>query len=360
MKNFFLYITITISILYIAILYNSKTFLVLVGIAVLLPPFFLCMLWKIEKKIKCELFFPSYLENRRCEYIVGLQVENKSTYYLTEVCTKIVLQNLGTKEKYKVKVKGTVGAQEKVMLSTTLRQPEFGLWQIECNYVCCYDWFRIFYLKKRLKEQKQIMVFPACYETNVEVGIRTKLSLSDGELYHPMLSGDDSTEIFKLREYKMGDRINRIHWKLSAKNDNLIVAEMSMPIGCNVVCFLDAEIKNMSRVERTVYWEVVNTLSQKMLEQKCYHFLVWMEQEMLHRKAIQSPEDLSEFWNEILQSEMKRCEFFTMYEQEFRGDIYTSAICWDQDLNLYCNHKLIKKIIPQQIEKQLLELELIV
>ncbi len=56
---------------------------------------------------------------------------------------------------------------------------------------------------------------------------------SDG--YHPGMRGDvtgkiggeDTDEIFQLRPYRPGDRVNSVHWKLTARENELIVREFS-------------------------------------------------------------------------------------------------------------------------------------
>lgn len=360
MKNFFLYVLGTAGSFYVAIIYNSKGFLLLSGAAVLLPPFFLWMLWRVERKMKCELLFFPYPDEKTGKYQVCLQIENGSPFYVSVIRSSIILKNQATGKKCKVKAEGKAKAGAAVKLTGELKQPEFGLWQAECKYICCYDWLGIFHLKKKIGEQKQIMIFPACYETNIRVGIRTKLFLSDGELYHPQIGGDDPSEVLKLRKYQKGDRLNRIHWKLSAKNDDLIIAEMSMPIGCNVVFFLDGEIGCMDKDVRTAYWEVVNTLSQGLLEQACFHYLVWYEkkEQRLYRKAIRGEEDLSDFWGEILRYQLDSCQFQKEYSREFKGDAYASEIRWTQELELFCNDKFLTKITPKQVQQQLLEMEL--
>ena len=53
--------------------------------------------------------------------------------------------------------------------------------------------------------------------------------------YHPGMRGDvtgkiggeDTDEVFQLRSYRPGDRVNSVHWKLTARENELIVREFS-------------------------------------------------------------------------------------------------------------------------------------
>lgn len=359
MRNLLLYVFAGAGTCYMAILYNSEGLFVLLAAAVLLPPFFLCMLWQGSRRLQCKLLVSSYPDEKG-KYQVCLEADNKSIFYLAELRTKIVLKNVGNGRKIKMRLTGRAGAGEKAMLTKTAEYLEFGLWQAKCRSVTCYDCLGIFRLKKKIRQQVQVMVLPNCHETNIRVGLKTKFFLSDGDWYHPQISGDDPTEILKLREYQKGDRLNRIHWKLSARNDQLIVAERSMPVGCNVVIFLDIQKDAVSRKDGLAYWEVVHTISQGLLVQECCHFLVWYEEkeQKLRRKGIREFEDLADFWGEILNQRMGRCLFLQEYGQEFSGEAYVSSIQWNQELELYCNGEFQVKIVPKRVKEQLLELEL--
>ncbi len=360
MRNFCLYVPVAAGLIYMAVLYESRGLLILAGAAMLLPPFFLCMLCSVRKHLEGRILVSPWPETG--DYRVRFCLENKSPFYLPGIRMKIALKNKGNGKVRKISLAGSISARGKAELTGVFRNPEFGLWQAECGKCFCYDCLGLFRLKKRWKETLQFMVFPSCYETNIKVGVRTRLFLSDGSWYHPRTGGDDPAEVLKLREYRQGDRMNRIHWKLSAKNEELIVSEMSMPMGCNVVIFLDAETENMNRKTGTAYWEVLHTISQGLLEQECFHYLVWYEKESrrLYRKAIREPEDVTEFWTEILRHRTGRCPFPQEYEQEFRGEPYASAVLWKQELELYANDRFLLQMIPEQVEKQLLELELTV
>lgn len=357
MRNLLLYIFTCTAFGYLAVLYRSDAFLVLSLTAALLPPFSLSMLWSGRKHLTCTLTLSPY-PNEAGKYQACLEAANNSRFYLAELKAKIVLKNLGTGRNCKVKLSGKAGAGQIVKLSGKAKYLEFGLWQAECRSVACYDCLGLFHVKKKIMLSQQVLVLPACYETNVRAGIRTKLSFSDGEWYHPQISGDDPSETLKLREYREGDRVNRIHWKLSARTDELVVAEMSMPIGCNVVFFLNAKAGAMGREAGRAYWEVAHTISQGLLEEECCHFLVWREGGNLKRKGIRKAEDLAEFWGSISVGRMERGASQAEYRQEFPGEPYVSAIEWNQELELYCNGSLQAEISPGHVKEQLLGLML--
>ncbi len=331
------------------------------GAAVLLPLFFLCVLSSVRKELKTELLFFPYPQDDTGEYLVGIRVDNPSRIYLDRVSAKIRIRNMATGNKRWLKVAGQLPAETVTELKGKLQNAEFGLWEAECEVLYCYEWMNFLYLSKKISSKKQVMIFPDVHEVNLKIGIRTRLFWSDGEQYHPQVSGDDPSETLKLREYQSGDRLNRIHWKLSAKNSSLIVAEMSMPMNCNIVCFLDANPSVMKKKEAKTYWEVVNTISQGLLNQECAYYLVWKNrgQKELCRKAVRKVEDLADFWSEISSASMEKGADSETYARDFSYDYYASGLLWNEKLELFCNEKFLVKIRPEQIRRQLAELEIV-
>lgn len=61
----------------------------------------------------------------------------------------------------------------------------------------------------------------------------------ESDSYAPGCRGNDLTEIFQLREYAPGDDLRRIHWKMTAKTDRLIVREASLPLRRSLLVFWD-------------------------------------------------------------------------------------------------------------------------
>lgn len=357
-----LYVLGTAGIFYLAVLYQSKALLTVCFAAILLPFLFLAVLSNLRKKLKCELLFDSYPIDNTGDYLIGLRVENMGKVYLPRVRVKVLAKNVANGRKRWVTAEGKVSAEGVAKLTGRLKEPEFGMWQANCRYVRCYEWSNFLHLCARVQDEKQVMVFPAVYETNIKIGMRTRLFLSDGEQYDPHVGGDDPSEVLKLREYQKGDRLNRIHWKLSAKNDALIVAELSMPAGCNVVIFLDGQPSAMGREESRAYWEIVHTICQGLLTQECAHYLVWRDVErkgLLCRKAVRDVDNLLDFWCEISPVRMEKGASEQEYAKAYPGESYASGLVINHSLEVVCNGRPLAKVKPETVKEQMMELELL-
>lgn len=351
-----LYFGIAAATLYIAVIYNGKGMLLLCGIVVFLPLAFWCLLLMIRGKVEYKLSFPEVIQAGADMEKAGIEVKNNGAMPVI-IKSRLLFENPRDGKKHREKVSGRVGVGEQVLLSGKWKEAELGMWRISCESIWIYETFGWFCVQKRRKRTGTVMVLPECFETDIKVGIRTRMFFSDGEQYHPQWNGDDPAEILKLREYREGDRMNRIHWKLSARNDMLIVKEMSMPLGCNVVFFLNTDRKK----DRRAYWDIVHTISAGMLEQECFHYLTWREkkEEKIERKAIRKEEDLYEFWVELPGHEFEKGDLKQQYSQDFLGEQYVSYLELNEKMELYCNGTWIQRFSEEKMQQQLQEMELI-
>ena len=100
-----------------------------------------------------------------------------------------------------------------------------------CGKVVCavrsaraLDFLRLFSLPVRSGEPASVFVLPSRAPAPALV---SELSLLPGfgELTLPSQPGDDFSEPFDVREYREGDALSRIHWKLTQKERTLMVRE---------------------------------------------------------------------------------------------------------------------------------------
>lgn len=71
---------------------------------------------------------------------------------------------------------------------------------------------------------------------------------SSGATYDPHRHGQDPTEVFETREYRDGDSMKAVHWKLSARFDDLMVREPSRPTDYDVMVVAYARNANATEV----------------------------------------------------------------------------------------------------------------
>lgn len=83
----------------------------------------------------------------------------------------------------------------------------------------------------------QLTVLPDTFAA--EVFLQIDPSQSEDSDDAPERRGSDLSEPYALREYQPGDKLNRLHWKLTGKLDRLIVREGSEPVSRSLLILWD-------------------------------------------------------------------------------------------------------------------------
>lgn len=86
----------------------------------------------------------------------------------------------------------------------------------------------------RVSHASSYCVYPPIVELAVRASQANRASIV-GATYDQHRHGQDATEVFETREYRDGDSVKSVHWKLSARFDDLMVREPSRPTDYDVM-----------------------------------------------------------------------------------------------------------------------------
>ena len=86
---------------------------------------------------------------------------------------------------------------------------------------------------------KSYTVYPQINDLSVRTE-RVSFTNYSGTTYDRHHKGQDRTEVFEMRDFRKGDSLKSVHWKLSARFDELLVREPSRPAEHNIVLLFDA------------------------------------------------------------------------------------------------------------------------
>ncbi len=112
---------------------------------------------------------------------------------------------------------------------------------IRIEKVIMEDFLGLFRFERELNIANEVMIMP---EKNIEL---PQINLSDSGVANDdevqYVKGDDVSQISLIRDYIPGDRLQNIHWKLSAKNEELQVKEFSKPYSDEVTLLLEFSVQ---------------------------------------------------------------------------------------------------------------------
>ncbi len=122
--------------------------------------------------------------------------------------------------------------------------------------------------------------------------------------------GFDPSETFAIREYKAGDRLKNVHWKLSGKLDQLMVREPGLPVKSASqilmeTCFSEEDTeKRKALIDRVCGYTVA--LSEQLVDAGASHRLGWMDykENLFHNHEITGADDLLDILPALLSAEV--------------------------------------------------------
>lgn len=151
----------------------------------------------------------------------------------------------------------------------------------------------------------------------------------DSDVYADDRSGTDYSQTYELRDYRSGDSMRTIHWKLSSRGDNWIVRTGSFPIGHRLILllensyeFTDDDEKPKQEIEQACASMIA--LSEDLTDRGIIHHIGWWDKETqgVQIVEIQSAEDLLRALSSLLGATLEKREktilerFSEGYEKE--------------------------------------------
>ena len=123
-------------------------------------------------------------------------------------------------------------------------------------------------------EDRGMFVIPDLFPVDIDFSSDAVTMLESDE-YSATRPGNDPGEVFGVREYIPGDPIQRLHWKLSQKTDQLMVREFGLPV-LRQCAVLAETTSSKSRPElHDMVAEIVFSLAESMFMKQEKFELMW-------------------------------------------------------------------------------------
>lgn len=146
-----------------------------------------------------------------------------------------------------------------------------GVYEVTYEELLVYDLFGFFGRKIACPLSVNIIVMPK--EVEIDADIEALGIADEKEAYNDPLAGDDVSEIKELRDYREGDRLSQVHWKLSSKSEDFIVKEYSKKIGACVALVCLGGFGGLDAINE--YYELMFAFGRKLLESELFFELVY-------------------------------------------------------------------------------------
>ncbi len=201
---------------------------------------------------------------------IYIECENKSFFPLFHCEYVFTLQNLYKPNPIQHKLSTPLLPRRNNRVEIPVETAASGMLSLEITGLHVADY--LYFLTKEipLSIKVQIPILPSL----TEVILPSTAPVADGmeEFTESDNKGNLSSDIKEIREYRPGDRLQRIHWKLSAKLDELLVKEMAHTTILSLVILPECNretIEDTSRMLRSVMTELLKR--EERFEVCLYH-----------------------------------------------------------------------------------------
>ena len=225
-----------------------------------------------------------------------------------------------------------------------------------------YDAIRLFSKKVPVRDDNVFVnVLPTIREIPVEVDPRTRQHMPDSDEYATDRKGEDVSEIYAIREYRPGDSMKAIHWKLSARTEHWMVKEFSFPQGVQVLLLLDlytASTKKFREEEMDALLGNFSSLSYSLAGKGVSHVAAWYDDAAgeLRRCRIDDEEGTYAMVDQLLAAVPYGWQYDIEngYDKEYPGEVFAATLIFDTEGKLQNNGRVIAEFGTEGQEQQVI------
>ena len=355
-------------LLYTAVLYKSGAALTL---CVLFIFWFLASVFHVLynlRKVQINFPFSAYTGKKEQQAIFTFTVKNTGFLPLSRVRLRLLLLDQSGKKVEDKRLFLSLGPKSRRKYSLTFSSPYSGRFHIQLKKFRIYSFFSLVSLTRKINLLGEAVFFPQPSPVPVKISEKTRYFVPEGEdnLETPFLSPSAAGSFGEdIRSYRPQDSIKLVHWKLSARNGELLVRIPASEEGFLVLLFLDLAAPDQKDSARQIsaFFQCAVSLSFSMLELKCSHLMIWFDQkeQCLRRFPVRNEEELNFAVYCLLHGDFYQSSqnLYSLYSREHPTDTWACRLLLDTGLNLWQEEKKLFSSSPETLEEDMALAEII-
>ncbi len=316
------------------VMYVDSLSLLLLLVVLALPLILLLLLTAARVFTKITVDLPQTVSTRGQAVSVKFNLRNYSIIALPKVRATVFYKGAFSDVEEKTEISFPLYALTKQIAFCDINSDHVGVVKVEIRDIFLQDYFSLFKFKIKIRKSFEVSFLPEISPVSMDLRPNTLLG-ADSDVFSKSKKGDDPSEVFAIREYVGGDKLNRIHWKLSSKQEELMVKDYSLPINNNIVIVADMASKKsedaLDDIDAVV--EGVVCLSNFLCEAEIIHHICWydVKGDRLFNEEIRNMDDMYTALGMMLSSGI--------------GNSADSMAYWKEE-NIICSHLAYVTAVP--------------
>lgn len=276
-RNKIIYLILVISAILFFILYADNLSLLLLILSAVFPVFMGIVTIAARLCIKADITSaPAAVKDTETQY--KITVRNKSVFPYPNSIITVEYKNIFGDNVQEFKVSVPIPSRNTQCITFGLSSNFCGRLSVKIKNIRIYDYIKLFSAKVRCRCQCSTAILPQTFPVKGTAN-NTAIMSNEGDVFSKYHSGDDPSEIFDLKNYVPGDKINRIHWNLTMKQDELITKHYSQPVESSILIAVDMPEVSGKNILRHIdaAAETAASLSNFFIENEALHKLCCLD-----------------------------------------------------------------------------------
>ncbi len=343
-----LYLLYLLGLAVFTVLYIDSFALVLLLASCMIPIIWGITLLFLRRKGMAEVVCPTDRYHTDDSIPITISVSNKGFFPFSHMEAQLCLKHQYGEKSETLCLQFPLHERNTTKLTFYIHAKYSGLLTVTMQKLTVLDYFHLFRIRYPLRNRGiTMMVLPKYRKVPFTIA-SPAIYTPDAETYadHP---GDDPSEIFDLRDYREGDAINRIHWKLSSRRDQLIYKEFSHPEEHRILLMFDPSIKAQSSLSQLgmlqeAMFSLFYSLSLELIRREIPHRLLWCTKKGVSIQKIDREEMLIHVFRTFYESVSLTALNTEALHDFCKTEELSSAVCITGDLSSHTLHLLGREI----------------
>lgn len=280
------YILLMIILVLGLLFYHNYAMLIVLIIMALLPVFSNICEYILSKKINIKLEIDQTSVAKNHDIRLKIKIDNPTILSSDNVVLQIKVYNAFYNNDEIFTIIVPASAKEIRQIDWSFRSKYSGRIIASLESVKVKDVFKVFTFSSCANSEAEIIVMPDSRTIDNNFNM---LSEGEGEQNEVQYrKGSDVSEISEIREYIPGDKLQSIHWKLSAKQDKMMVKEYGMPFTNEFIIVPELYFDGENPQILDEIFDNMYSVAISFLENRRQFYLGWLnvlDEEIVYQKV---------------------------------------------------------------------------
>lgn len=292
----FVYLILLAISFFFYIMYTGNFSFYLMVFMIVLPIVLVILDFYLSRKLRVYFSQPSQKAVGKSPLRLEIIASNPTFFPVANLEIVLEYHSAVDKGKNTAKINTPIMPRESHSMQLNVASLHLGAVDFRIKKCRVFDFLRLFKFKLRGSGYKQclkdstIYVYPQYSRLDNPVSDYSFFG-TDSDEFFPDKKGDDPSQIFDIHEYIEGDKPNRIHWKLTAKQDTVMVKDYSLPMTYAIDIFINLNTDSSRNYDTMI--ESALSISMLLTERGLSHCISWFDPQInsVHMFSIKDEQD---------------------------------------------------------------------